>query len=62
MLSVDERTHKASDDDLDRALLLFVVEARPGFEDLFEELMRREIERLLRSDLRSEPGGEAHGR
>ena len=55
---MDKRTHKASDDDLDLALLLFVVEARLGFEDLFEELMRREIERLLRS----EPDGEACGR
>lgn len=38
--------------------MLFVCEARPGFKDLFEELMRREIERLLRL----EPEGEARGR
>lgn len=55
---VEKRTFKPSDDDLDRALLLFVCEARSGFEELFEELAQREIERLIRP----EPEREAEGR
>lgn len=34
--------------DLDRVLLLLASEPRPGFETEYEELTRREVDRLLR--------------
>ncbi len=41
-------------EDLDRVLLLLASEPRPGFETEFEELARREVDRLLRPAAGSE--------
>ncbi len=35
------------DDDFDRLLLLLTSKPRPGFEFYFEELTKREVERLM---------------
>lgn len=43
-------------DQLDRVLLLLASEPRPGFEREFEELTRREVDRLL------QPGPETEER
>ncbi len=45
-----------SHEDLDRVLLLFASEPRPGFEREFEELTRREVDRLLRPEAEDQCG------
>jgi hypothetical protein len=45
-------------EDLDRVLLLLASEPRPGFEAEFEELTRREVDRLLRPEAKDERAGE----
>lgn len=42
---------------LDRLLLLLASEPRPGFEREFDELTRREVDRLLRPEPRTEERG-----
>lgn len=37
-------------EDLDQLLLLLAAEPRPGFEREFEELTRREVARMFRSE------------
>ena len=44
-------------EDLDRVLLLLASEPRRGFEREFEELTRREVDRLLRPEPRTEERG-----
>lgn len=47
-----ERTHDTGSEAIERLALLLVSTPKPGFEDEFAELTRREIERLR---LPSEP-------
>ena len=48
--------HNGLRDDLDRVLLLLTAEPWPGFESEFEELTRREVDRILRSEQEPEDG------
>lgn len=51
---MDERTTNPRKEDLERVLLLLTSEPRAGFETEFEELTRREVDRLLRSEADTE--------
>lgn len=43
------------DEDFDRLLILLASVPRPGFEEAYDELTRREVDRLLRPTDDQEP-------
>jgi hypothetical protein len=53
-----DQKHDRLRENLDRVLLLLASEPRPGFEAEFEELARREVDRLLRPESEDEGADE----